>query len=94
MPSQQVACIGMQQNVGDAETVKSADGSTKDLEAAHTVLLKSKLQDGTTMAEFERIGRGKVRNIPLIPWFHLISVPLVGLYSSIGFRRINSPSKQ
>jgi len=42
-----------------AETVKSADG-TKDLEAARTILLKSKLRDGTIMAEFERIGKGKV----------------------------------
>ena len=42
-----------------AETVKSADG-TKDLEAARTVLLKTKLRDGTIMAEFERIRRGKV----------------------------------
>ena len=42
-----------------AETVKSAD-DTKDLEAAHTILLKSKLRDGTIMAEFERIGKGKV----------------------------------
>jgi len=42
-----------------AETVKSADG-TKDLEMACTILLKSKLRDGTIMAEFERIGKGKV----------------------------------
>jgi hypothetical protein len=42
-----------------AETVKSAD-DTKDLEAARTILLKSKLRDGTIMAEFERIGKGKV----------------------------------
>ena len=42
-----------------AETVKSADG-TKDLEAAHAVLLKTKLHDGTIMAKFEHIGRGKV----------------------------------
>jgi hypothetical protein len=42
-----------------AETVKLADG-TKDLEAAHAVLLKMKLHDGTITAEFERIGRGKV----------------------------------
>jgi len=42
-----------------AETVKSADG-TKDLEAARTILLKSKLRDGTIMAEFERIGKGKI----------------------------------
>jgi hypothetical protein len=46
------------------ETVKSADG-TKDLEAARAILLKMKLRDGTIMAEFERIGRSKVRNIPL-----------------------------
>jgi len=39
--------------------VKSADG-TKDLEAARTILLKLKLHDGTIMAEFERIGKGKV----------------------------------
>ena len=42
-----------------AETVKSAD-DTKDLEAARTILLKSKLRDGTIMAEFECIGKGKV----------------------------------
>jgi len=42
-----------------AEMVKSADG-TKDLEAACTILLKSKLRDGTIMAEFEGIGKGKV----------------------------------
>jgi hypothetical protein len=42
-----------------AETVKSADG-TKDLEAAHAVLLKTKLHDGTITAKFERIGKGKV----------------------------------
>ena len=39
--------------------MKSADG-TKDLEAARAVMLKTKLQDGTITAEFERIGRGKV----------------------------------
>src|ERR1700678_1789787 len=42
-----------------AETVKSAYG-TKDLEAARAILLKTNLHDGTIMAEFERIGRGKV----------------------------------
>jgi hypothetical protein len=42
-----------------AEAVKSADG-TKDLEAARTVLLNTKLRDGTITAQFERIGRGKV----------------------------------
>jgi len=42
-----------------AETVKLADG-TKDLEAAHAILLKTKLHDGTITAEFERIGKGKV----------------------------------
>jgi hypothetical protein len=42
-----------------AETVESADG-TKDLEAARTILLKSKLLDGTIMAEFEHIRKGKV----------------------------------
>ena len=42
-----------------AEMVKSAD-ATKDLEAAHVVLLKSKLHDGTITAEFECIGKGKV----------------------------------
>ncbi|KAF8797538.1 hypothetical protein BYT27DRAFT_7219086 [Phlegmacium glaucopus] len=36
-----------------------ADG-TKDLEAAHAILLKMKLRDGTIAAEFEHIGRGKV----------------------------------
>jgi hypothetical protein len=42
-----------------AEAVKSADG-TKDLDAACTILLKTKLRDGMITAEFERIGRGKV----------------------------------
>ena len=42
-----------------AEMVKSADG-TKDLEAAHATLLKTKLRDGTITAEFKRIGKGKV----------------------------------
>ena len=39
--------------------VKSADG-TKDLEAARTILLKTKLQDAMIMAEFEHIRKGKV----------------------------------
>ena len=39
--------------------VKLVDG-TKDLEAAHAVLLKTKLHDGTITAEFECIRRGKV----------------------------------
>jgi len=42
-----------------AEMVKSADG-TKDLEAARTIFLKLKLHDGTIMAEFEHISKGKV----------------------------------
>ena len=39
--------------------MKSADG-TKDLAAAHTILLTTKLHDGMIMAEFEHIGRSKV----------------------------------
>ena len=42
-----------------AETVKSAD-DTKDLEAVHMVLLKSKLCDGMIIAEFQHIRKGKV----------------------------------
>ena len=42
-----------------AEAVKAVD-STKDLEAACAVLLKTKLRDGTITAQFECIGRGKV----------------------------------
>jgi len=41
------------------EAVEAADG-TKDLESARTVLLKTKLRDGSISAQFERSGRGKV----------------------------------
>jgi hypothetical protein len=39
------------------ETVTAAD-KTKDLEAARTVLAKSKMKDGSITAAFERIGKG------------------------------------
>ena len=42
-----------------AEMVKLAD-DTKDLEAACTTLLKTKLHDGMITAEFESIRKGKV----------------------------------
>ena len=32
----------------------------KDLDAAHDVLLKTKLQDGSILTEFQWIGKGKI----------------------------------
>ena len=34
--------------------------ATRDIEAAREVLAKTKLQDGSILAEFQRIGKGKV----------------------------------
>jgi len=34
--------------------------ATRDLEAAREVLAKMKLQDGSILAEFQRVGKGKV----------------------------------
>ena len=54
MPAQQSGLCRHATKCWGGETVKSADG-TKDLEAAHAVLLKTKLHDGTITAEFEHI---------------------------------------
>jgi hypothetical protein len=42
-----------------SETVEAAD-DTRDVDAAREILSKTKLRDGSIIAEFARIGKGKV----------------------------------
>ena len=46
-------------NCWGSDAMEAADG-TKDLESARLVLMKTKLQDGSITAQFERITKGKV----------------------------------
>ena len=46
-------------NCWGEETVKAAL-DTRDLKAAQKILTQDKLKDGSVMADFERIGKGKV----------------------------------
>lgn len=79
-----------------------------DLEAAHEVLGKMKLQDGTILAEFQCIGKGKVtyhhtqhtmteaRYIPLISVLGKLASfdpSCIELRPSVGFLRAGSPSR-
>ena len=59
-----------------SETVKSADG-TKDLGAAHAILLKTKLHDGMITAVFERQGH------LLIGGYHFYHINKATAYGSL-----------
>lgn len=79
--------------------------ATRNVEAAREVLGKTKLQDGSILAEFERIGKGKVtyrhtqhttteaRYVPVIHILVFFKTCIVERRSSVGFLRTNDPSK-
>ena len=87
-----------------AEAVEAAT-AMQDLDAARHVLAKTKLRDGTILAEFQRLGKGKVTyrhsqhttsETRYILFFYIhfrYFTCIIELRLSVGLLRVKDPSK-